>query len=271
MMDGYEMRFETIRELTILHDGLLRHLLHTPRGARRSGFKPDKSSITLDEYKMGMVVHDLMDRKHPEDSIRHEEMPLLFPDSEWELDIDPVDPTKETLRFDPESPEELKWSTSMLSYVRRTRDGRREPEMFGLAVPLLNQDYWGSVRHGLFLNNRPVATPSREPKLIIGVNEPEHRETFVSKLGYENHFLAGPTAWLMLQGDVGGGAVRNGRPYEINCIIAIARIQGATITDERGAPYDSETASAYTVWSLPHIDHGKLLKRVSAWPARPTA
>ncbi len=79
-------------------------------------------------------------------------------------------------------------------------------------------------------------------------------------VGHKSGYLASVSAWLTLHKEVGGGIHLAKRSYEVHCILAIARILGATITDEDGNEYRAGPHVEYVIWSFPHIDHTKMIE-----------
>ncbi len=257
MKDAFRERYEALTHLTNRNTKALSNYLNQDPKKRPWGFKPDGSEVTRIDYSIALRSFTYISRHFPDDSINSEELAMLRPKAKWEFGEDPVDVTTDARRYDKLKPTVHQWASYMAGF---TYIGK--PVMFGLGVPTRNETYYGNIEDGIFLNGKSFIPEDKKSPVIIGSNENDYTEYHETLTSHPHAYFASICAWLALHQHVGGGIHPTERTYEIHCILAIARINGAEITDEKGNVYRSDTKPKYAVWSFPHIDHASLLKKI---------
>lgn len=254
-------RFEALSELAIVLNDILLSWHMKPPSERRVRRKFDRSRVTGADEEIGGFAWEFLRTKFPGDSFDGEENPNLILGADWSFHVDPVDPTEMLAKYDGGTPEESAWASVLMSYTYR-----KIALMFAVAMPMKGKTYCGSVTDGIYLNGAPYVPPEPEAALVIGHDESAYR-AILDEFRYPRSYMVAPTLALMLEGVARGGVHPIDRPYEANCIIAVARSMNANVTDEFGHEChvgdEVRGSTARLVWSLGGGDvHERLLHEV---------
>jgi fructose-1,6-bisphosphatase/inositol monophosphatase family enzyme len=249
-------RIEMVSTLLAENTEILRQFHFSDPRSRIHGMKHDGSKVSKISYFINNRTRESYLDRFPKDSFDGEETPMLRPNAEFTLLQDPDDATVHTLEYRESDPTRYSWGTHMMSILFKG-----VPVAFALGVPLRNERYVGSVLHGVFLNGAPYELPKKNPKLIVGTNEEEHRAVLRPLTGLHDIHIAGLCTWLILQGETLGGINKFPLPYESSCILACARALGATVTNIFGEQYQPYNTHHKGVWSFHPLSHATLLSK----------
>ena len=259
----FDERCKTIRHLSRLNTDALKEFIHLSPAKKKmmSGSKPDGSAVTILDYSNNFRLINQWLEKFPEDDINGEELAMRkhkhYP-ADYEIFEDPLDSTHHGIEWDKDNPSSEKWPTHMISLTYRG-----EPVAFALGVPLKDEYYFGSVSHGVVLNDQPYKpTHTGKEQLLLGVNELEdiHVAELTSLTGRKKYGIAGLYAWIILQGVTAGGINPYPLPHESVCIAAVVRAMGGSISNEFGQLFQAHNRVARMVWSFPPVKHEDVLR-----------
>jgi hypothetical protein len=259
----FEGYLDILYALARMHFKTLKGELEKPPNKRFIRKKKDRSAITWADIKIAYDTFEYIKEHHTGISINTEEIQAVIEGASEEIHIDPVDPTNDLAKWDPNKPNEHNHASVMLSLTYQNK-----PAAFALAIPLREEIYWGSINDRIRCGNDWYKQPKLEvpDKYIIGLNDnayPEYLETLGAR---RNGYIASVACRLAIMRAGIGGSVHVDRPYEANCIAAAALSSGATrLTDEFGNPYLSGEEGfrkvSRLIWSYDPLRHEEIQEK----------